>query len=211
MNFKNFIKKLLFLIGLLTFVKYLKKSLTFENLKKQFNTIKDIISSFKTYLFNNILTFFPSHLIRILYLKRVMKINIGKQSFIHMGVRFEGNISTGNNSVIGRICVFIGDIIIKDNVSVTAETYVFTSSHIVNDADFNCFYTKVVIEDYAWIGARAMILPGVTIGKGAVLGASAVATKNVPEYSIFAGIPAKQIGIRSRELRYQLNYSPYFQ
>ena len=71
--------------------------------------------------------------------------------------------------------------------------------------------TKVVIEDYAWIGARAMILPGVTIGKGAVLGASAVATKNVPEYSIFAGIPAKQIGIRSRELRYQLNYSPYFQ
>ena len=55
MNFKNFIKKLLFLIGLLTFVKYLKKSLTFENLKKQFNTIKDIISSFKTYLFNNIL------------------------------------------------------------------------------------------------------------------------------------------------------------
>ena len=49
MNFKNFIKKLLFLIGLLTFVKYLKKSLTFENLKKQFNTIKDIISSFKTY------------------------------------------------------------------------------------------------------------------------------------------------------------------
>ena len=128
-----------------------------------------------------------------------------------MGARFEGNISIGSNSVIGRRCVLLGDIIIKNNVSVTAETYIFTTSHLANDPDFKCFYTTVVIEDYAWIGARAIIQPGVTIGKGAILGSASVATKDIPEFEIFAGAPARHIGLRARDLKYELNYSPYFQ
>jgi maltose O-acetyltransferase len=140
-----------------------------------------------------------------------LKIKIGKKSFIHMGARFEGKIIIGSNSVIGRNCVLIGSIIIKNNVSITAESYIFTSSHIVNDQYFNCFYTTVIIKDYAWIGARAIIQPGVIIGEGSILGSGSIATKNIPDFEIFAGVPAKYIGTRSKVLTYTLNYSPFFQ
>ena len=73
------------------------------------------------------------------------------------------------------------------------------------------FYKPVVIEDYAWIGARAMILPGVKIGKGAILGAASTATKDIPDFHVFAGTPAKKIGERNVNLTYRLKYFPFFQ
>jgi len=172
---------------------------------------KRFFPSLKFYFFNGLLTFFPNHRIRVFYLKNIMGIKIGKSCFIHMGARFEGNISIGNNSVIGRNCVLLGDITIKNNVSITAETYIFTSSHIINSPTFATFNKSIIIEDYAWIGARAMILPGVRIGKGAVLGAASTATKDIPDNSIFAGAPAKEIGKRSELLEYTLVYFPFFQ
>lgn len=165
----------------------------------------------KFYIFNDLVTKLPIHFLRMVYLKKIIGVKIGDSCFIHMGVRFEGNIEMGNNTVIGRNCILKGDITIKNNVSITAETYIFTSSHIVNSPDFSCFYKNVIIEDYAWIGARATILPGVRIGKGAVLGATSTATKDIPDYAIFAGIPAKQIGVRSTLLNYKLEYFPFFQ
>lgn len=54
----------------------------------------------------------------------------------------------------------------------------------------------VVIEDDVWIGSRVIILPGVTIGKGSVIGASAVVSKSVPPYSVVAGNPAKIVKTR---------------
>jgi acetyltransferase-like isoleucine patch superfamily enzyme len=81
----------------------------------------------------------------------------------------------------------------------------------VNDTNFNCLYKPIIIEDYAWIGARAIIQPGVTIGKGAVLGSGSLAAKNIPDYEIHGGIPANKIGSRSKELNYKLEYSPFFQ
>jgi maltose O-acetyltransferase len=105
----------------------------------------------------------------------------------------------------------IGSIIIKNNVSITAETYIFSSSHIVNDPYFNCYYKTVIINNYAWIGVRAIIQPGVIIGEGSILGSGSIATKNIPDFEIFAGVPAKRIGYRSKELLYTLNYSPFFQ
>ncbi|MGF7079847.1 acyltransferase [Mucilaginibacter sp. UYCu711] len=190
-------------------VKYLLRVYIF--LLKFYNGTIHFFKAFKNYLYNDWLTNFPSNTIRILYLKKIMRVKVGESTFIHMGCRFEGNIDIGNNTVLGRNCIFKGEIIIKNNVSITAETYIFTSSHIVNDPDFNCFYKAVVIEDYAWIGARAMIMPGVTIGKGAVLAALSVATKDIPDFNIFAGTPAKSIGLRNSEIKYKLNYFPFFQ
>lgn len=54
----------------------------------------------------------------------------------------------------------------------------------------------VVLEDDVWLGAGASVMPGVRIGKGAVIGANAVVTRDVPEYEIWAGIPARPIGVR---------------
>jgi maltose O-acetyltransferase len=167
-------------------------------------------SSLKLYLFNNLITFFPSHPVRTQYLKKVLGIKIGRATFIHMGAKFDGDIRIGKNSVIGRGCVFQGNITIKDNVSITAETYIFTSSHHLDSPMFEGSHNKVIIEDFAWIGARAMILPGVRIGKGAVLGASSTATKEIPDYEVYAGIPAKKVGTRNSKLNYRLNYYPFW-
>lgn len=197
---KNKLKKTR-LLPVLVFIAY---TFSVQNLRNF------LIALFR-YLYNNVLTFLPIHSIRVFYLRYFLNIKIGKSSFIHMGARFEGKIVIGRNSVIGRKCILIGNITIKNNVSITAEAYIFTISHLVNDPDFKCFYTEVILEDHSWIGARAIIQPGVQIGKGAVLGSGAIATKSIPDYTIYAGVPAKQIGERNKEINYELNYSPYFQ
>ena len=59
-------------------------------------------------------------------------------------------------------------------------------------------YRDVVIQDYVWIGAKCIILAGVTIGKGAIVAAGAVVTKNVPEFTVVGGVPAKIIHNRRK-------------
>ncbi|MFK1641101.1 DapH/DapD/GlmU-related protein [Bacteroides fragilis] len=69
----------------------------------------------------------------------------------------------------------------------------------------------VVIEDRVWIGPNAIILHSVTIGEGAVVAAGAVVTKDVPPFSIVGGIPAKVIGSRNSNLKYEFDgqYLPF--
>ncbi len=68
----------------------------------------------------------------------------------------------------------------------------------------------VVIEDYVFIGTRAMILPGVTLGKGSAVGAGAVVTKSVPPFTVVAGVPAKPISDRRTDLDYNCIYLRLF-
>jgi acetyltransferase-like isoleucine patch superfamily enzyme len=202
MKIKNQLKWYIEKCGLLPLVRFLMHSL---------NEIKTIPQAFIFYLFNYWLTFLPIYWVRKFYLQKMMGIKIGKQSFIHMGCIFYTNVKIGNNSVIGRQCHLLGDITIKDNVSITAQTYIFASSHYKDSPIFETYCSPVVIEDYAWVGARAMILPGVRIGKGAILGAASTATKSIADYSISVGSPAKHVGNRSQKLDYNLVYFPYFQ
>lgn len=202
MEIKNQSKRYLEKFGLLPLVRLLVHSP---------NEIKVIFQSFIFYLFNYWLTFLPIYWIRKFYLQNMMGIKIGKQSFIHMGCIFYQHVRIGNNSVIGRQCHLLGNITIKNNVSITAQTYIFSSSHYKDSPIFEAYCSPVVIEDYAWVGARAMILPGVRIGKGAILGAASTATNSLADYSISVGSPAKNVGNRSEKLDYNLVYFPYFQ
>jgi maltose O-acetyltransferase len=68
----------------------------------------------------------------------------------------------------------------------------------------------VRIEDYVFVGTRALILPGVTIGRGAFVGAGTVVTKDVAPFAIVAGCPAKQIGSRPANLQYEIRYDRLF-
>jgi maltose O-acetyltransferase len=68
----------------------------------------------------------------------------------------------------------------------------------------------VVLEDHVFIGTRAMILPGVTVARGAVVGAGSVVAKNVLPLTIVAGSPAREIGQRNPDLNYQLDYHRLF-
>lgn len=83
--------------------------------------------------------------------------------------------------------------------------------HDVNDPQHISVGADVVIDDYVWIGARSTIMPGVKIGKGAVVGTCALVTKDVPPLAIVGGIPAKIIGQRKNALTYNLRYIPWFQ
>ncbi|WP_346840698.1 acyltransferase [Metapseudomonas otitidis] len=183
-----------------------------ENIKKLILPFYRLYRSFLLYIYNYWLTRLPVYWVRKLYLNYVLKISVGRKSFVHMGCFFyPGKIIIGDNSVIGRDCHFLGTITIKNNVSITAKTYIFTVTHYKDDAAFGVFDTPVIIEDYAWVGAKAMILPGVKIGRGAILGAASTATKSVPDYAVFVGAPARQVGVRSREISYKLDYFPYFE
>lgn len=204
---KEKIKKILIRLGLLLFVKKFFKMVLLNDLGS--------VVGFKYYFYNHWITNLPNHSLRIFYLRHVIGIQIGQECFIHMGCFFEGNnIFIGNNTVIGRNCYLGGSggtLTIKNNVSITAQTYIFCATHLTNSSTFECTHKDVIIEDYAFIGARAMILPGVRIGKGAILGAASTATKNIPDYSVYAGAPAKEVGKRNQNLIYKLQYSPFFQ
>jgi len=167
------------------------------------------------YFHNSIVARIPSHAMRRFFLRNIMKINIGEGSSIHMGLRLytRGQISIGSHTVIDRDCVLDGrgSITIGNNVNLAPEVMVVTASHDPDDVDnFSGITEAVVIEDYAWIATRAIILPGVKIGRGAVVGAGAVVTKDVDPDTISAGNPARPIRKRKSPQNYQLNYTRPF-
>jgi acetyltransferase-like isoleucine patch superfamily enzyme len=174
--------------------------------------IKPVIA-FLYYFYNNFVTHIPLYGVRHFYLRNVIRIRLGKKSAVHMGCFFTGRaISIGNNTVINRNCFLDGrkGIEIGNNVSLSPETCLISLSHDPSSPDFSTTGEKVVIEDYVWTGIRAMILPGVRLGRGCVAGAGAVVTKSQEDFSIVAGSPAKKIGRRNPDLRYDPSYFPFF-
>ena len=137
-------------------------------------------------------------LLRVFWAKRIIK-STGNNVNIEKGAVFTPEVSIGNNSGIGINCELWGEIIIGDDVMMGPEIVIYTSGHSHKRVDLPMIKQggdeckKVIINDDCWIGRRAIIMPGVTIGKGSIIGAGAVVTKDVPEYSIVGGVPAKVI------------------
>ena len=143
-------------------------------------------------------------------------IAIGKGSTIHMWARFyqPNNITIGEDSIIGDHAFLDGrdKLVIGNHVDITSQVLIYNSSHDINSPDFVTVDGPVVIKDYVFIGPRAIILPGVTIGIGAVVAAGAVVTKDVNDFEIVGGIPAVKIGERKvKDLHYKLGRARLFQ
>jgi acetyltransferase-like isoleucine patch superfamily enzyme len=154
------------------------------------------------------------HSVRLALYRHVFGIKIGRQSGLFFGSHFvkPSGVVIGDNCVIGPWCLLDGreGITIGNNVNLAGETAIFTLQHDPQSPTFAGVGGPVVIGDYVFTGSRAMILPGVTIGRGAGIAAGAVVTKDVEEYTIVGGVPAKKIGERTRDLTYQLRYSKMF-
>jgi maltose O-acetyltransferase len=121
------------------------------------------------------------------------KVHLGERNIINFGCLLDGrkfHIRTGHD------------------VSMGPNATILTLGHDPQSPDFADRGGDVVIGDRAWIGYGALILPGVRIGEGAVVGAGAVVTKDVEPFAIVAGNPARKIGERNRDLRYQLKFDP---
>jgi maltose O-acetyltransferase len=163
---------------------------------------------------NRLVANVPSHTVRLAFYRGVMRFDIGDRSNIFSGARFDtcGSFRMGNNSVINERCRLDnrGGLSIGQNVSISAETCILTADHDPHDPAFTGRNRPVVIADYVFVGTRALILPGITIGRGAVVGAGAVVTKSVPPLAIVAGSPARQIGQRNPDLNYQIDYRRFF-
>lgn len=157
----------------------------------------------------------PLHCLRILIYK-FDGVRIGKNVHIHMGMQFfdlEG-ISIGEGTTIGQNAFLDGrdKLEIGRYVDIASDVMIYNSEHDINSDDFHAINAPVKIGDYCFIGPRVIILPGVKIGKGAVVAAGAVVTKDVADFAIVGGVPAKVIGERkNKDPNYKLGRARLFQ
>jgi|SRR3989344_1439587 len=173
----------------------------------------NIIMEFKIMLLH-IVGFVPSHHIRRFFY-RLSGIKIGKGSTFHMGAKFYDpeNIVIGEDSILGEGVVLDGrgKLVIGNHVDIASEVMIYNCEHDINSPDFSPICESVIIEDYVFIGPRVIIQPGITIRKGAVVAAGAVVAKDVDEYTLVGGVPAKYIADRkAKDLNYRLGRAKWF-
>jgi acetyltransferase-like isoleucine patch superfamily enzyme len=173
------------------------------------------LSRFYAYILRRWVSRTPFHLIRLL-VYRLSGLKFGKKCSILMGceLRYPNKIILGDHCVINRDVLLDGrggPLTIGNNVDIAQEVVIWTLGHDAHDDFHRDKGALVTIEDYAWIGHRAIIMPGVTIGRGAVVAAGAVVTTSVPAMAIVGGVPARVIGQRRSALSYTKFHRPWFE
>ena len=124
------------------------------------------------------------------------------------------NIVIGNDSIVGDHAFLDGraKLVIGSHVDIASEVRIYNSEHDVNSDDFHATVAPVEVGDYVFVGPRVTIMPGVKIGRGAIVAGGAVVTKDVSEFTIVGGVPAKAIGERTnKDLHYRLGRARLFQ
>ena len=129
----------------------------------------------------------------------------GENVNLEPNIRFDIALEIGDNSGIGEHSEIYGEVKIGRNVMIGTNCIIYSRNHRFDRVDIPmieqgfCDVEPVIVGDDVWIGGRVTILPGVHVGKGAILGAGAVVTKDVPEYAIMGGNPAKVIRFRKED------------
>jgi putative colanic acid biosynthesis acetyltransferase WcaF len=130
--------------------------------------------------------------------------NISKNTYIYSStsVWYPPYLTMGPHSCLGRNanCYNQAPVTIEAYATVSQNAELVTASHNIDHISFQLFAKPIHIKANAWVAANAFIGPGVTIGEGAVLGACAVCFKDIPDWSVYAGNPAKFIRMREKYL-----------
>ena len=147
-------------------------------------------------------------------LYRLCGFEIDRSATLQGGVRFfhVGRLKIGAGTLVNRGTYLDNraGLAIGENVSIAHDARIYSLGHDVHDAGFAARGKPVLIEDYAVLFAGAMVMPGVTLGRGAVVMAGAVVTKSVPPMRIVGGNPAADIGARRGEPAYTLGRRYWF-
>ena len=186
------------------------------------DTAKDRLLQLALYVTNELVANVPSATLRHSWYRRVLGIEMaeGAKVFMHvtMSVRGRpkadrGGISIGRNSLINQHCWIDGrgGLRIGANVNISRGVWFLGGDHNIDDPAFTTRFAPTEVGDRAFLGCRAQILAGVKIGEGAVVAAGALVTKDVPAYAVVAGVPARVVRTRRRDLHYELTYSPMFE
>jgi acetyltransferase-like isoleucine patch superfamily enzyme len=150
----------------------------------------------------------PSHCLRLLIYRRFFGLHASRSTHIYgrLELRKASGVRIGDRTIVGHDNVLDGrgGITLGKDVNLSSQVAIWTMQHDPQSAEFGVRVGEVVVGDRAWLSFRSTILPGVTIGTGAVVAAGAVVTADVASHSIVGGIPARPIGRRAEDLRYQL-------
>jgi len=182
--------------------------------RKIINRFLNILLDFKLMLLRWV-GFIPSHTLRLIFYQ-LAGVKIGRGSRIHMWANFfqPKNIVIGEDTIIGDHCFLDGRASLKigSHTAIASQVLIYNSQHDVDDPDFKAIEKPVEIGDYVFIGPRSIILPGINIGKGAIIAAGAIVTKDVAPNEIVGGVPAKKIRDRKlKDYHYQLGRARLFQ
>lgn len=151
----------------------------------------------------------PSHHVRR-FVYRALGAEIGKNVVFHFRTEIRGihRLKVGAGTIIGDNALLLAQygVTIGENVNISSNVSIYSGAHDHQDPFFSITPRTthpITIGNRAWIGSNAIILEGVNIGEGAVCCAGCVVTKDVEPFAVVAGIPAKKVGERTHDLRYE--------
>jgi acetyltransferase-like isoleucine patch superfamily enzyme len=166
------------------------------------------------YVATSAISHLPSARLRHLYYRRVLNMRIAPGARIAGRAEIRGgqHIVIGEGTLVGHDAILDGrgGLTLGRDVNLSSEVAIWTADHDHGDPDFGYRASSVTVGDRAWLSFRTTILQGVTIGEGAVVAAGAVVTKDVAPYTIVAGVPARPVAERPRDLRYRLGSDRHF-
>lgn len=147
-----------------------------------------------------------NHIRKCLYI--LFGVTIGKNVVFHFRteIRNPYRLEIGDGCIIGDNAILDArsGLVLGKNVNLSSNVSIYSLQHDYRDPMFGCKeWGGVKIEDRVWLGCNVIVLPGVTIGEGAVCCAGSIVTKDVEPYSVVAGIPAKKINERPKSITYE--------
>jgi len=162
-------------------------------------------------VYNRVIAHLPHTGVRIRAL-RELGATIGPNVYLFGGSEILGaqHLEILGNCHIGRHCQIDarGGLTIGTNVAIASFTALVTADHDINDPMFRGRLGPITIGDRVWLATRTMVVKDVVIGEGAVAAAGSVIVDDVPPWAVVAGVPARVVGERPRDQRYEIDYGP---